>query len=62
MRSSPMGYTHGVNPVREPRDDADGVDVTLIRWMLSLTPRERLEVLSSAMNSLEKIRGAAGPR
>lgn len=58
-----MGYTRGVNTAaREPRDDAEGVDVTLIRWMLSLTPRERLEVLNSAMNSLETIRGAAAPR
>jgi hypothetical protein len=24
---------------------SDGVDVTLIRWMLSLTPAERLQVL-----------------
>lgn len=30
--------------VPEPPVD-DGVDVTLIRWMLSLTPRQRLMVL-----------------
>ena len=28
----------------------DGVDITLIRWMLSLTPAARLEVLQDAIN------------
>jgi hypothetical protein len=40
----------------------DGVDLTLIRWMLSLTPRERLEVLYSNACSLEKLRSAAAGR
>jgi hypothetical protein len=40
----------------------DGVDVTLIRWMLSLTPAERLQVLQSNMRSLEKLLGAADRR
>jgi hypothetical protein len=40
----------------------DGVDLTLIRWMLSLSPAERLQVLQSNIRSLEKIRGAANRR
>jgi hypothetical protein len=36
----------------------DGVDVGLIRWMLSLTPRERLETLQQAANSLLELRHA----
>ena len=40
-----------------PADD-DGVDVTLIRWMLSLTPSERLEVAQSAAESIEDLRRA----
>ena len=51
--------------MEDPRDhlpEDDGVDVTLIRWMLSLSIRERLEVLDSAMDSLGKIRGIAAPR
>ena len=36
---------------------ADGVDLTLIRWMLSLTPDERLEVLQSAVRSILELRG-----
>jgi|GEM_PF-1280523 len=35
----------------------DGVDLTLIRWMLSLTPRERLEVLQQEIRSIKKPRG-----
>jgi hypothetical protein len=34
----------------------DGVDLTLIRWMLSLTPAERLEVLQQYVNSVLNIR------
>lgn len=33
----------------------DGVDLTLIRWMLSLTPAERLEVLESSLRSLREL-------
>jgi hypothetical protein len=34
----------------------DGVDLTLIRWMLSLTPAERLDVLQSHVNAILAIR------
>jgi hypothetical protein len=34
----------------------DGVDLTLIRWMLSLTPAERLQVLQSHLNRILAIR------
>ncbi len=30
----------------------DGVDLTMIRWMLSLTPTERLQVLQESVQSL----------
>jgi hypothetical protein len=35
--------------------DEDGVDRTLIRWMLSLTPRDRLRVLEDHNRSLMRI-------
>ena len=35
----------------------DGVDLTLIRWMLSLAPGERLEVLQRQVNALLALRG-----
>jgi hypothetical protein len=34
----------------------DGVDLTLIRWMLSLTPAERLEYLEERVNDIIAIR------
>jgi len=37
---------------------ADGVDLTLIRWMLSLTPAERLQVLQQNVNSIAKLRAS----
>lgn len=35
----------------------DGVDLSLIRWMLSLTPAERLQFLEERINEILKIRG-----
>jgi hypothetical protein len=35
---------------------ADGVDLTLIRWMLSLAPAERLEYLEQRVNDIISIR------
>jgi hypothetical protein len=34
----------------------DGVDVTLIHWMLSLTPVQRLEVLQENVRAILKLR------
>jgi hypothetical protein len=34
----------------------DGIDITLIRWMLSLTPAERLKVLQRHVNRVLAIR------
>jgi hypothetical protein len=39
-----------------PTHSEDGVDLTLIRWMLSLTPSERLETLQQHINSVLRIR------
>jgi hypothetical protein len=35
---------------------ADGMDLTLIRWMLSLTTAERLEYLELRVNDIISIR------
>jgi len=46
----------GVPPRRNGfDDDGDEVDVTLIRWMLSLTPTERLQVLQQNVQSLRRL-------
>ena len=39
-----------------PEHSDDGVDLTLIRWMLSLTPGERLAVLQDQVDSLLTLR------
>ena len=39
-----------------PTHSEDGVDLTLIRWMLSLQPAERLEVLQSNISSILALR------
>jgi hypothetical protein len=39
-----------------PTHSEDGVDLTLIRWMLSLTPGERLETLQSTVRSILRLR------
>lgn len=40
-----------------PTHSPDGVDLTLIRWMLSLTPGERLRVLEDHVNAVLRMRG-----
>jgi hypothetical protein len=41
----------------EDREYSDGgVDLTLIRWMLSLTPEERLQVVEAYANEGERCR------
>ena len=44
-------------PSPQPTHSEDGVDLTLIRWMLSLTPAERLEVLQNNVRSILRLRG-----
>jgi len=34
----------------------DGVDLTMIRWMLSLTPAQRLDALQGFVSSVLEIR------
>jgi hypothetical protein len=41
---------------KQPAHSDDGVDLTLIRWMLSLTPAQRLEALQQYADSVLNIR------
>jgi hypothetical protein len=41
----------------EPTHSPDGVDLTLIRWMLSLTPEERLAVAQASAQAILRLRG-----
>ncbi len=47
-------------PSTSPSPD-EGVDESLIRWMLSLTPDERLDVLQGFVDSVVELRGAPVP-
>ncbi len=40
--------------------DSNGVDLTLIRWMLALTPVERIEHIQQAADALEELRSLNG--
>ncbi len=44
------------------REEEDGVDVSLIRWVLSLTVGERLALLQRQADSLTRLRDAASKR
>lgn len=49
------------DPVPQGHNADDGVDVTLIRWMLSLSPTERLRVLEENVAAILRLRsGRAG--
>ena len=46
------------------RPSGDGVDLTLVRWMLDMTPAERLETLQAFVDAVWRVRGedaATGP-
>ena len=52
----------GIFRENEPTHSEDGVDLTLIRWMLSLTPAERLQVLQQSVQSLLRLRDGKAHR
>ncbi len=39
-----------------PEYSEDGVDLSLIRWMLSLTPAQRLDLLQQTVDEILSIR------
>ena len=39
-----------------PLESSDGVDLTLIRWTLSLTPMQRLDLLQDWVDGLTELR------
>jgi hypothetical protein len=55
-KSLPDEFGH--DPSARPAFSPDGVDLTLIRWMKSLSPRERLLALQGVARSLQKLKHA----
>jgi hypothetical protein len=45
-----------INDPEVPEYSGDGVDITLIRWTLSLTALERLQFLEDRIHDVLKIR------
>jgi hypothetical protein len=61
--NSPSADHNRERPLRtEQTHSEDGVDLTLIRWMLSLTPAERLRVLQQSVQSLLRLRDGKANR
>jgi len=53
----PLHSKDTVSSESEPIYEHTGVDLTLIRWMLSLTPTQRLQTLQEAIRSIARLRG-----
>ncbi len=45
----------------QPSPTGDGVDLSLIRWMLSLTPKQRLAALQQNIRAIRRLRDARNP-
>jgi hypothetical protein len=54
------GLETGGPEAEAPAFSEDGVDLTLIRWTLSLSPQERLDVLQGFLDSVAEIRERDG--
>lgn len=48
-------------PPDAPTHSEDGVDLTLIRWMLRLTPTERLQAAQDMVDTVEALRRSREP-
>lgn len=60
-RKAPVNLSDAVATAGTPSSiesvySPDGVDLTLIRWMLSLTPAQRLEVLQRHVRAVLRLR------
>lgn len=55
--SKPLDSGKASSSEHDPIYGKDGVDLTLIRWMLSMTPTERLQVLQQNIRSIMRLRG-----
>ncbi len=55
-RDKDLGYVSEYPDPSESAYSEDGVDLTLIRWMLSLTPTERLKVLEDNISAIQRLR------
>ena len=48
-------------PAAKPDYDENGVDLSLVRYSLSLTPTQRLKAVENFMNAMASVRTVAPP-
>jgi hypothetical protein len=58
MLSDKKNRPSTIHKQKEPIYNDEGVDLTIIRWMLSLSPVERLQVLQQNIQSIMRLRSA----
>jgi hypothetical protein len=51
-----MAQVPDIDEASEPTYDENGVDRSLVRWMLSLTPDERIDYAESSLKLAESVR------
>jgi hypothetical protein len=61
MPKSPSQAPEPLADSRPPAESPEGVDLTLIEWTLSLTPRERLDLLQDWVDGLAELRHGRAP-
>lgn len=59
MNQQGGGNPPDAGPPRSEQEVDDGVDVSLIRWLLSLSPAERLETLQGFVDAAMSSGGAS---
>ncbi len=59
MTAPPLG-TPELEPT-PPEYDENGVDLSLVRYSLSLTPTQRLKAVENFMNAMASVRPAPSP-
>lgn len=62
--ATPPSRAVGTQPGADPSEAAfseDGVDLTLIRWMLGLTPTERLQAAQDMIDTVSALQEGREP-
>jgi len=56
-KTHPLNSEKTSTSEHNPTSSKDGVDLSLIRWMLSMTPTQRLQVLQQNIRAIMRLRG-----
>lgn len=58
VRNSTSLPAFAANKAAKPDYDENGVDLSLVRYSLSLTPTQRLKAVENFMNAMASVRAA----